>query len=235
MSVFANAKTLVTDKPKTGKAKKPEVPLQGLEDVALLEALLQSIGAYKESLEAAVKDQAREIFLAKANGRRPENFRAVEGLAEASVELRKRSSRTVLSEDEVAVFDEHNIPYDTIVEQAETFVLNPNLDAATLAKIDKALSGIKGLPDNVILKQTGVTKRVVSEATIDTVFKKGKAEEMLDTICVLALKPKIANPNLNQAMVLAINQITEGEDRASKTARKNLMDALQASLDKKAK
>jgi predicted regulator of amino acid metabolism with ACT domain len=238
MSIFANAKSLAPEKPKTKKSNKAEIQLEGLEQFALLDSLIKSLEAVRDTYCDMVKCDAREIF-AKADGKRPENFRGIDGDAEASIELRKRSSRSTLSEEEVATLTEHKVPFDVVDDVTETFVINPEYanDSALLGKIDKALGGVKGLPENFILRQAGVSRRVVSDATIDHVFAHGLASELMDTVTTLAVKAKLNVPNMQKALKLA-HDVIDGKDLSKQRASADLMSNLQKTvknLDKKGK
>jgi len=130
----------------------------------------------------------------------------------------------------VTLLIERGIPYDTVEARAETFVINPAYanDGALLGKIDKALKGVKGLPEDFILKQEGVTSHVVSDESILTMYAKEQARELVDTLCTLAVKPTLANPDLKKALQLATALLND--ERVAK--REILMDQLKASAKK---
>lgn len=205
--MFATAKTLTAPKTAKAKSKAEEIELSGLEDYALIDALIKNLEALKSGIEDKVKSDARELFLIAADKaeKKPANFRGVDGTAEASVELRKRSTRSVLTEEEVAEFELNDIPVEKIVDVSETFVINPAYanDSALLGKIEGAMKKVKGLPEDFIMKQEGSTRWVVSDETVDAVFTRKLARTFLDKICLVALKPKLENPNLKAAIKLA--------------------------------
>lgn len=206
MSVFANAKTLKpVAKPAAKKKEKEEVTLSGLEDLALIDALIKNLGAVKASLESEVKQQAREVFCQTISetGRKPESFRGVDGDASASVELRKRSTASVLRDEECEALEEAGVPYETVAVVEELYAFNPNLSQSDLAKIDKALKSVKGLPEDIIVKQQAVSKRVVSDETLAAVCRHAKCPELLDLVTVLAIKPSVGNVSLGKALDIA--------------------------------
>lgn len=202
MSILSKATAFKSPATKT-KAKKVgvEIEIEGLEDYALVDALLKTLEAVKDSYAENVKNQAREHFLEAAeNGKRPENFRGLDGCAEASIELRKRSTRSVLSDDEVAILEAANVPYDTIEDVSEAFVINPKYlgDSALLARIEK----VKGLPEDFIQKQEKVSRRAVSDDTLTKIFANGLAGELFDLVTTLAIKAKLNTPEDAKTLAL---------------------------------
>lgn len=193
MSIFSNAKSVASAPKGKSKPKKKEVSIDGLEQLAEVDALIKNLEALREDLDRNVKDKAREIFIDLGKTARPENFRGVDGDAEASIEFRKRSSRSVLTPAEVEAFEKLNIPVETIQDVSETYIINPAYagDSALLQKIDVALKKVKDLPEDFILKQEGVSRKVVGENTVTAVFSKGLIRQFFDSIGVLAVKPKL--------------------------------------------
>lgn len=205
--MFADAKVIA---PPTTKAKKSagnEVQVDGLYEIAAIDLVIKNLESAKSALEGDVKNQVRDIFInnAEKTGKRPSNFRGIDGPAEASCELRKRSTRSVLTEDEANLLTEANIPFETVTDIEETFVINPAYasDQKLLAKIEKALKGIKDLPEDFIMKQQGATRKVVSDETIDTVFEKKLGRKFLDIVALIALKPQIKQPSIVDAFKMA--------------------------------
>lgn len=205
MSIFANAKTIKAPAASKGKKAKVEVELPGLENFSLIGALIKSLEAVQSSFEDQVKGEARDHFIAEGTDRRPENFRGVDGAAEASIELRKRSTRSVLNDAEIEALEADGVPVETVEDVAETFVINPAYaaDSVLLGKIEKALKKVPGLPEDFILAQEGKRRVVVSDDTVSVVFAKGLAEKFIDTVCTLAIKPKLDTPDLKAALKLA--------------------------------
>jgi len=205
--MFANAKTLAATPTAKAKSKKEEIELSGLEDYALIDALIKNLEALKSGIEDQVKSDAKELFLIAADksNKKPANFRGVDGSAEASVELRKRSTRSTLTEEEIAELELAGIPIEKIEDVTETFVINPAYvnNSALLGKIETAMKKVKGLPEDFIMKQEGQVRFVVSDETVDAVFTRNLARKFLDKVCLVALKPKLENPNLKAAIKLA--------------------------------
>ena len=101
MSIFSQAKALPEPKTKAKAKATDGVEVKGLEDYALIDALIKSLGAVKDTLAVAIKDESRELFVSVKDKKRPPNLKAYDGDATASIQLQKRSTRSPLSTDEV--------------------------------------------------------------------------------------------------------------------------------------
>jgi hypothetical protein len=211
MGMFADAKTLETAKPKSKKTQQERVVVAGLEALASIDAVIKSLEAIKAVKMTEVKDQMAEKFIKDGIDKndRPENFRGLEGNAEASCELRARSSNSPLSDEEIAKYEEHNLPITKIETVVETFVINPEYlaDVKVMSSIEAALKKVKGIPDDLFLRQQGVTKTVAGEDAIKMLFAGAATEEevteMLPLVGVLAVKPTLASDDLAAAFKIA--------------------------------
>jgi len=191
--MFSNAKTIGSKPTATVKKTKDEVAMDGVKDLALLQALIKNATAMAETMEADLKARGFEEFMGKKGSTRPSSFVGVEGPATCSVEMRKRGTNSKLSDDEVAVLRAAGIePFEQVVTQ-ELFAINPKYaeDAAMLGKVEKALAKI--VPEDFIVKQEGVSKFVVSDEMLDEAFKKAGTENtVLSIMTTMALKPKLS-------------------------------------------
>jgi len=214
---FANAKVLKTA---TASKKKCEVQISmpGLKELAALDTMIKALTTLKETVEMDVKTAACVHFVKigiEKKGR-PENYNAIETFtnngedfdATASIQLRKRSEVSALSDDEVQILTENNLPYNETSKIANTYVINPKYfnNQEILTKVEDALKGVEGLPEDFIMEQEGVTKRVVDETALDEVFKlsQEKVLEILPILTTLAVKPKF-----NADMKIALEVVEE--------------------------
>ncbi len=202
-NVFATAKVIEPKAPKAKKDDKIEHQIKGLEDYAIVSNLVKNLTTIQKTLGESVKIEMRKIFTKGKS--RPDNFRGIDGKAKASCEMRKRSSASPLTDDEVADLERHNLPYDTLEADPERFVINPEYmqDQDLLEKVSAALSKVKGLPEDFIMLQKGSVKRVVSDQTIVKIFECGLAESFIDTVGVLAIKPSMEADDIDSAIVRA--------------------------------
>lgn len=201
MGMFATAKTVKT----ATKAKKPtkaSIEITGIEALSAIDHAIKALTALKETYEADVKSEVSTHFV-KAGieaGKRPANFTGTEGKATASCELRKRSSRSGLAEGEIEMLEAAGIATEIAEDVVDTFVINPAYagDQDLLAKIEKKLSQIKDLPEDFILRQEGVSRRVVSEAALDQIFTLDEetVAALLPVVGTIALKPKFEAESL---------------------------------------
>lgn len=195
MSLFANAKTVATPA-KATKSKSVVREISGVERHAAIDAAIKSLQAMLEVEAEKIKAEAATIFIEEGVKlkRKPENFKGTEGSATTSVELRKRSTASVLNADDQALLKEHSIPFDREVQTAEAFLINPAYtnDMALLAKVEEALAGVD-LPEDFLMKQEEKTRAIVTDESLAAVFTKSveEAELLLPLVATLALKPKI--------------------------------------------
>lgn len=206
--MFSTAKSLDTKKTAAVKKTKDEHEISGICDLALLDALIKSATAMKESIETEVKTRGFEIFMESKGGTRPSSFVGVDGAATASVEMRKRGTNSKLTDDEAEVLRAQGIePFKQIVTQ-ELFAINPSYaaDSKLLSKVEKALDKLD-LPKDFIVKQEEVSKLVVSDEMLDTAFKDGTVSNaVLSIMTTMALKPKLgAQYDMSNLITDALN------------------------------
>lgn len=208
MAMFKNAKTLQTPT-RAKKGEKPTEPMKGIRVVAILDGLIKALGSLKETFDGEVKASALDMFVkaGSESHKRPENFKASEGDATASIEMRKRSTASALNDGEAEMLDNESIPYDTLTVAPKLYAINPKYagDEVLMKRIEtaltKALKGTDIPADDLFVVQEEVTKRVVSEKTLDAVFSAETVSSDIVSICtVLAIKPKVENFNVVAAL-----------------------------------
>jgi hypothetical protein len=229
MSMFDSAKTLKTGKAPKATSVKEQITIAGIEVVAALDVVIKSLVALKKTKDADVKDAMIGYFAEKgvATGARPVNFRGVEGAASASCELRIRSSASALTPDEIELLAAKNIPMETVVDTVETFVINPEYlnDAEIMGKIEAALKKVKGIPEDLFLKQEGRSKTIVGEGAFDALFSnkdmnEEEAIDLLPLISVPAIKPTLDNDDLSSAFEIARKMLVPSKPaKAAKGAK----------------
>lgn len=204
-NMFAKAaKIETTKKPAAKKNDRPELAIAGIENLASIDAVMKALTALRATVEESVKGQMAVAFVADGEkiGRKPDSFVGIENGASASCELRKRSTASVLTDDEVALLEAQGITYETVETTKECFVINPAYkdDSKLLEKVSAALEKVKDMPEDFIMMQTGVYKRVVTDETVNQVFAKKQAEDLLSVVGVLAIKPKIEGGDIKSAL-----------------------------------
>lgn len=205
--MFSNAKAKTAPKAKKPGKSKPEIAINDLETLASIDAVVKALEALRGTVESSVKGQMHDQFVAAGmdRGSKPDSFRGVEGNASASCEIRKRSTRSVLSSADVELLTKHGVEVEVLEDVAETFVINPDYagDGELLGKISEALSGIDGLPEDFIQHQAGVTRTVASNKTVDQVFAQKDEQvvrDLMKVVTTLAVKPKLETDDLGKAM-----------------------------------
>ncbi len=201
-NMFDKAKKVEPKPAKGKKSKGREVAVKNLNQLASIKAVLAALEGMAKTTEAEIKAQMAEEFVTEgcAIGRRPENFKGIDAGATASCQIRKRSSRSVLTEGEVELLEANGITYETIDDVEDTFVINPAYagDSDLLQKISKKLEQIKDLPEDFIQHQEGKSRRVASDDSIQEIFtlKPEVTSELLDVVATLAIRPKLDNADL---------------------------------------
>jgi hypothetical protein len=194
-NLFKTAKVAAQPVKATKSKDKAEVQITGLGDLAAVDALIKTLSAVKETLEADVKAQALEEFKDQVHEHRKyENFRGVDGGASASCEFRKRSSASALNEADIDLLNRYGLPFGQNVQVESCYRINPKYtgDSALLEKISKAISKVKDVPEDFIEIQEGVSKTVVTEDTINMACKNPEAFDAVATVIgTLAIKPKL--------------------------------------------
>jgi len=181
----------------TGKAKtdKQEIAIAGIESLAQIKAMMANLEAVAKTLETDIKAAGFQEFLDMETNVRPESFKGIDGLASASVEMRKRGTNSALNEDECSVLKQLGLsPFKQIVT-TEMFGINPEFakDKVLMTKVSKALEKI--VPEGFIVLQEEVSKMVVDDNLIDAAFKMKDADKRkvaLEIVTTMALKPKLS-------------------------------------------
>lgn len=213
---FANVKT-VKPAAKSKKSVKPRIEVEGMHEFAALAAVIKSLTSVYETMEAEIKDKmAIEFVKAGCEKKaRPENFKGYEGEnAEASCELRARSSASALTAAEQELFAEYKLPTKKVESIVDTFVINPVYagDTELMSKIAKKLNTIKDIPEDLFMKQDGVSKTVVGEDALDAMFKLDvdAVTKLLRVVGTLAIKPTFTD--MDSAMAAISHLVGNSDD-----------------------
>lgn len=220
----------------TSKAKKSDrvvVAMKHIADFGAIDAMKTILDSVGDVLEAEIKGEMQTYFIEKgcAAKAKPDNFIADEDGHTANCQLRRRSSASVLTDDELAILESKNIPVEPKEITAGTFVFNPAYlnDGALMAKIEEALRGIPGLPTDIIQEQVGKTVQVVSDASITAAFQLTPEEcaEVLPILTTKSLGPKFnviagdITPVIDRiSKVLAMPQFADTIANAKKKEKK---------------
>jgi hypothetical protein len=215
---FTNAAVVTQTKPPPKKPTVKEVVIEGMEELAALKQLKKSVDGAIEIKEAAIKLLIKNQFVEDGcrMEMRPPNFKAVEGLGEASCQLRARSINSALSEEEIELFRQHDIPMEEIHSVETCFRFNPKYtgDMDLLNRIDRQLSRVKDVPDDLIEKQEGISRWVAAEGALDALFKKGHiiVRQLLESAGTLAMRAKFNHPSLDRAYAVVGHLLGNGND-----------------------
>ena len=196
MTLFANAKTIPAKKPADKKSAAELRIMEGIEQYAAIDAAMKSLKAMAEVQAAAIKAEMANIFVTEgcAIKKKPANFKGTEGTATASCEMKKRSTASVLTEDEIALLVAQKLPIIEVVKTEEAFLINPAYthNMEILAKVEEALADVD-LPEDFLMKQDKEAAMVVGDETVEALFKLNveEAEALFSVVTTLAIKPSI--------------------------------------------
>jgi hypothetical protein len=221
---FANAKTIAKPETKAKKAEAPVVQIVGVEEHAALDAVIKSLLALQSSLAEEIKADGAEHFIEAgcALKKAPPNFRAIEGTASSSLELKKRSSASHLTETDVELLKEAGISIKEKIVTVGTYVINPAYkdDVELLEKVESALSGVEGIPEDFMMIQEEDKKFVTTEESLDELFTKDPAvvADLISIVGTMALKPTLTISDIAHAHGI-VSKLVDKQLKASKEAK----------------
>lgn len=201
-NIFAKAaKAAPLPKVEKAKKEKTEITIVDLENLAQIDALMKALSGAKAAIEMSVKSQSFDQFIkTTGDGKLPVSFRGIEGSASASMEMRKRSTASALTADEVALLALNNVAVHTQVSVQELFVVNPAYasDSKMLEKVSKAIEKIAGVPEDFIQMQAEKSTQVVSEETFAAAFAGKVNPDVVRIVSTLAVKPKLDETDISK-------------------------------------
>ena len=231
--MFASAVTVKA--PVAAKASSDALQVSNtLEILGAIDTIVDSFNAVREHFESELKAEVRPQFLQiGANlGHQPDNLK-LEGPAgtTCSAEWRKRSSRSVLTKDEVKRLDAMGLQKAhklEVTQQAveERFFFNGELlsDPTIRAAISKALQSVPELQGKeVILRQPAVaevSKEVVTDSAISEVFKLEKMEDISAAMRIVSTSAFKVKPNGNLEEAFKTVEKVEGLQALVNKAKK---------------
>ena len=217
------------DAKKAAKKKdtKRQVAIEELKSLSAINMVMKSLEGIKSSIEDEVKQQIRTNFLevGKALKAKPDNFRGVDKddreSANASCEMKKRSTRSRLSGDEQELLDKHNISYSTEDDVTTTYLINPAYinDAELFNKLTAALVEI-GAPTDLFQSQVGTPISTVTDESVREVFAAKVDDEtrelLMQTVTTISVKSKF-NGKLQDAFNV-LNGLLSDDDTSEEDA-----------------
>jgi hypothetical protein len=212
-NLFSTATSLEVAPKKSKADTKDKIEIKGLEKYATIASLMTNLETVAKTLEGEVKDQMRDVFT-RQNNKRPENFRGIEGHASASCEMRKRTIKSALSDDEVESLEKDGIAIGREVTIPARFIINPAFaeDMTLLQKVSDALQKIPGLPENFILQQAEQSHRVVTDETLNQVCAKGLIKRHFEKVATMAIKPKLETELDIDDVLESVRKLVSGEE-----------------------
>lgn len=163
MGFHAKAQKAAAPK-KAGKVASADINVEDLRMYAALNAASKAIATMVDTLKESVNDQALEEFLNRQNAK---SIKGADGDTNASLQLRRRTSRSFLSEQELATLTELNIATKKSAD-SKVYINPAYADNDEMA--DKVFAALEGVVPEDFLLSTG-EKYVVGETAVDDALK----------------------------------------------------------------
>lgn len=241
IDIFAAAQVIAQPEPKAKSKKSDKLVLEAESNVELfgaINAVVKSLEGIKDTLGDEIKEEGIDKFIAlgRKGGidlpkdlpielrKRPDNFVFESENTRTSVELRKRTSRSPLSDDEIQAlsdipgFDVDTIDVDENVLVEAKYIFNPALMTQENMKLLSKLIGSEPSLAGIVQYQaeSKTTTRMASDESINAAFRTKTADgtrEALKILTVSALKPSLKNElGLEPAIDLLREALTPDED-----------------------
>lgn len=180
-------------------------PSISIAKLAKINALLKSLESLRDEICSEAKLELTDYFATL--DKRPASFDIEDTNCKANVQLRRRSSASALSDEEIEVLKKHKVSVEKKVKQEESFTISQKYakDKRLLAKVSKALSGI--VPEDFIEYREEQSVLIASDDSLDAIFRMEAkdARALLPVVSTLAIKTTFEDLD-------AIMEIIEGID-----------------------
>lgn len=191
---FLAAPKVATPPPTSKKPKTVNYPMPNVKKIGALDWLITAAESVMELFMMDLKKAMVSKFITDgcALKSKPSNFMGEEDGSTASCQLRRRSSSSHLTEDEVERCTELKITLGEKTLTEERYIFNPILLNQYGPQIEEALKKIPGLPANIIEHQTERKVYVSTDDAIEAAFKLTplKCLSVLPILTTLAVSPK---------------------------------------------
>ncbi len=210
-NIFASAPSVKAPAKATKAEGRKAFAVEGLSELAAINAMLGTLEGLKETFEAQVKAAGLDLYVQESlrYSSKPDTFNLEDDKAKGQYQMRKRSSVSALTDEEVTLLAALNIPFEENVKVEEHFFFNPALlqDQKVMVKISNALQKIKDLEGvQIVMKQEAQSKTVVSDGSIEaackTIKDKDQLAAVLKIVGVQALKTIFDSPEMRDALLV---------------------------------
>lgn len=203
-NMFEKAKGATTSTTKKKASNKFSCDIADLEMYAAIQAAKKTLETMESTLKASINDEAMDVFVNKGSA---ESFNGTDGDTTASLQLRKRSGRSALSEQEKLILDDKGISTEKSADSK--FYINSKYaeDGDLLAKVSEALEDI--VPED-FFGHTG-EKYVTTSDSIREAFEKLEGDDLRDVLGIVgtqAARTKFGGSH--DDMVKILGSILEG-------------------------
>lgn len=224
-NIFTEATTVrakETETPKEKNKEKETIEIgEELDKLSAIREVINQLKSVETDYLKTVHFRVLNKFINKTIKcrKRPDNFRGLGIISEASCELKVRAYTSALTEQDIITLNEYGIEYsDKVVTEAvpEQYYFNPKLmvDPVIANKISKALEAIPELKNKDILfhqeAREEVTVPVATSESFESVANKidtlsrGDLRTIYSIIATLAVRPKLNSPEISLKKLMNI-------------------------------
>jgi hypothetical protein len=165
-NLFEQAKAKPVKIAKAAKTEEIHYDTPGLDKYAQIDALEKQLETLKKTLKAEVEGPMFDHFVENKG----QNYKGKDVLgSKASLELRKRDSRRGLDEVELNLCAKYNISTQKV--EGDFKINLAGLSQKKMEEVSKAISSVKGLPDDFIEFDASKERTITTENSIDDIFK----------------------------------------------------------------
>lgn len=199
--MFDKSKTIETSgKPAKSGSTAPEITILGMFSYTAICTAIGALTSLKGVYEMKVKTAAVNHWVKEGMKlkRKPENIRAVEGVANGSVEMRNRASSSPLTPEDAQRLRDHNIPLDEVISQKGVWVIDPTIISDD-EKMKQVVACLKDLSFAGDLFKWQEEKKVTiidstKDASLNAIFalqNEDVVRDLLSMSAVVAIKPTL--------------------------------------------
>jgi hypothetical protein len=201
---FGSAPIVAAPVTKAKTAVKASYEIEGLDELASINALMNTLKGLKESKEASIKQQIVSTYsnIASLTHNRPANFKGEDNHSSADCQIKRRDMRIEITSDQQDILKALSADLITKlgenVKTADQFYFNPEImgNQVLMSKLSAAISPvIAKIPEfagvAVILHQAEAKIAISSDDAIEAACKlpsKEQIEQAIDILCTPAIK-----------------------------------------------
>lgn len=184
------------------KRERAEVKIKHLQEFVDLSLYVKDVNRMKDQIEARIKDTIIENFIELSDGELPIPIDAYEYKANATIECKKRSIASELTDVDMEILEKHGVIVEPTTISSQKFIINPEYmsNSDMLEKVAKLLMSTE-IPKDFIQIKPAVKKYIVTDDLFEKCFKERRPAPVIKVISSIGIRVK--------AKVLDFTKISE--------------------------